>query len=120
MFGPAEIAIVLVIVLIVFGAGKLPSVMKDVGKGIRSFKNAVDGDDALDRLSDDSPSEETSKKIEEKKEVSKTKAKKKTVAKKKKTSVVKKKTSTTKKKATTKKKSSTARKKKAATASKKA
>jgi sec-independent protein translocase protein TatA len=38
--------VVLVIVLIVFGAGKLPKVMGDLGKGVRSFKAGLkDGDD---------------------------------------------------------------------------
>jgi sec-independent protein translocase protein TatA len=31
-------AIVLLVVLLLFGAGKLPSVMGDVAKGIKSFK----------------------------------------------------------------------------------
>ena len=38
--GGPELIIVLVIVLIVFGAGKLPSVMRDVGKGVKEFKKA--------------------------------------------------------------------------------
>ncbi|HEX2037915.1 MAG TPA: twin-arginine translocase TatA/TatE family subunit [Chloroflexota bacterium] len=38
--GGPELIIVLVIVLIVFGAGKLPSVMKDVGRGVKEFKKA--------------------------------------------------------------------------------
>ena len=38
--GGPELIIVLVIVLIVFGAGKLPSVMRDVGKGVKEFKRA--------------------------------------------------------------------------------
>jgi sec-independent protein translocase protein TatA len=38
-----HILIVLVIILIVFGAGKLPRVMSDLGKGIRSFKEGLEG-----------------------------------------------------------------------------
>ena len=38
--GGPELIIVLVIVLIVFGAGKLPNVMRDVGKGVKEFKKA--------------------------------------------------------------------------------
>lgn len=38
--GAPEFLIVLVIVLIVFGAGKLPNVMKDVGRGVKEFKKA--------------------------------------------------------------------------------
>ena len=38
--GGPELIIVLVIVLIVFGAGKLPNVMRDVGRGVKEFKKA--------------------------------------------------------------------------------
>ena len=37
--------VVLVIVLIVFGAGKLPKVMGDLGRGVRSFKAGLKDDD---------------------------------------------------------------------------
>ncbi|MBF0369645.1 MAG: twin-arginine translocase TatA/TatE family subunit [Magnetococcales bacterium] len=39
--GATELIIILVIVLILFGAGKLPKVMKDVGRGVKSFKSAM-------------------------------------------------------------------------------
>ncbi|MGI8422967.1 MAG: twin-arginine translocase TatA/TatE family subunit [Chloroflexota bacterium] len=38
--GGPELIIVLVIVLIVFGAGKLPNVMRDMGRGVKEFKKA--------------------------------------------------------------------------------
>ena len=37
--------LVLLVILIVFGAGKLPSVMGDVAKGIKSFKAGMRDDD---------------------------------------------------------------------------
>ena len=37
--------IVLLVVVIVFGAGKLPRVMGDVAKGIKSFKAGLKDDD---------------------------------------------------------------------------
>jgi sec-independent protein translocase protein TatA len=40
--------VVLVIVLIVFGAGKLPKVMGDLGRGVRSFKAGLKDDDGDD------------------------------------------------------------------------
>lgn len=43
--GPWEIALILIIVLIVFGVGKLPQVGESLGKGIRAFKKASQGDD---------------------------------------------------------------------------
>ena len=42
----ANIIIILLIVLIVFGAGKLPKVMSDLGKGIKSFKDGLKGEDS--------------------------------------------------------------------------
>lgn len=36
-----EILVILVIILVIFGAGKLPKVMGDLGKGIRSFKSGL-------------------------------------------------------------------------------
>lgn len=39
--GLPELTILLVIVLIVFGAGKLPAIGAGIGKSIRNFKNAV-------------------------------------------------------------------------------
>lgn len=41
--GPWEIALILLIVLIVFGVGKLPEVGKQIGKGIRDFKKYSQG-----------------------------------------------------------------------------
>jgi sec-independent protein translocase protein TatA len=43
--GPLEIGLILVIILIIFGAGKLPEVGTAIGKGIRSFKKAQSGED---------------------------------------------------------------------------
>lgn len=38
--GPWEIGLILVIILIVFGVGKLPQVGEAMGKGLRSFHKA--------------------------------------------------------------------------------
>ena len=38
--GPLEIAILFIIVLILFGPGKLPQVFGALGEGIQQFKNA--------------------------------------------------------------------------------
>jgi sec-independent protein translocase protein TatA len=51
--GPWEIALIVVIVLIVFGAGKLPQVGSAIGKGIRSFRKGASGE-----LDDDEEEEE--------------------------------------------------------------
>jgi sec-independent protein translocase protein TatA len=39
--GPLEIGIILVVVLIVFGPGKLPDVFRALGSGMRQFKEAA-------------------------------------------------------------------------------
>jgi sec-independent protein translocase protein TatA len=41
-----KILLILVIVFVIFGAGKLPQIMSDVGKGIRSLKEGLKSDDA--------------------------------------------------------------------------
>ena len=40
-----QVVLILVIVLILFGAGKLPKVMGDVAKGVKNFKSGLKDDD---------------------------------------------------------------------------
>jgi sec-independent protein translocase protein TatA len=42
--GPLEIAVVLIIVLIIFGPKRLPELGQSMGRGIREFKNSISGD----------------------------------------------------------------------------
>ena len=46
--GPLEIGLILVIILIVFGVGKLPQVGGAIGKGLRAFKKGQQGEDTED------------------------------------------------------------------------
>lgn len=41
----SHLIVILIIVLVVFGAGKLPEVMKDLGKGLKAFKDAMKDED---------------------------------------------------------------------------
>ena len=41
--GMPELMIILVIILLIFGAGKLPDIGNSLGKAIKGFKTAVDG-----------------------------------------------------------------------------
>jgi sec-independent protein translocase protein TatA len=41
-----QVILILLIVLIIFGAGKLPNVMGDVAKGVKSFKAGLKDDEA--------------------------------------------------------------------------
>jgi sec-independent protein translocase protein TatA len=51
--GPLEIAIVLVIVLLIFGPKRLPGLGKQLGTGMREFKESITGKDKDD--DDDAP-----------------------------------------------------------------
>ena len=43
--GPWEIGLIVVIILIVFGVGKLPQVGGAIGKGLRAFKKGQSGEE---------------------------------------------------------------------------
>ena len=36
-----QLLVILLIILVLFGAGKLPKVMSDLGKGLKSFKDGM-------------------------------------------------------------------------------
>jgi sec-independent protein translocase protein TatA len=46
--GMPELLIILVIILIIFGAGKLPDIGNALGRGIRNFKKASKEPDEID------------------------------------------------------------------------
>ena len=50
--GPMELAIILAIVVILFGARRLPEIGSGVGKAIKNFKAGVSGDDEIDGTPD--------------------------------------------------------------------
>ena len=43
--GMPELVIILVMVLIIFGAGKLPDIGRGLGKGIKNFKSSINEKD---------------------------------------------------------------------------
>lgn len=43
--GPQELFIILLIVIIIFGARKLPELGKSLGEGIKNFKKSIGGKD---------------------------------------------------------------------------
>ena len=43
--GPMELGIILLIVVMIFGVGKLPEVGSAIGKSIRAFKKSQESDD---------------------------------------------------------------------------
>ena len=59
--GMPELIIILIIILVIFGAGKLPEIGSGIGKGIKNFKSATK--EPPDEIS---PPEEENEKIEDK------------------------------------------------------
>ncbi len=47
-FGPLEIGIVLLIVLVIFGPKRLPDLGRSLGSGMREFKDSVTGENKHD------------------------------------------------------------------------
>jgi sec-independent protein translocase protein TatA len=59
--GIGELLVILVIVLIIFGAGKLPEIGEGLGRGIRNFRKSVKTPDEIDITpkKDGDPKDET-------------------------------------------------------------
>jgi sec-independent protein translocase protein TatA len=54
--GPAELAIVLVLALLILGPKKLPEVGRSVGRGMREFKQGILGEPAGPEVAEELPS----------------------------------------------------------------
>lgn len=63
MFGlnPWEIGLIFLVILLLFGARRLPEIGRSMGRGIREFKSSVEGKDK-DDAEDKSESKETATK----------------------------------------------------------
>ena len=48
--GTTELIIILILVLVIFGAGKLPQVGGALGKGLRNFKSGIKDSDQEDAV----------------------------------------------------------------------
>ncbi len=59
-FGWMELTLILVIVLIIFGAGKIPQLGEGLGKAIKGFKKSVNEEDAINVTPPPSDSPDTS------------------------------------------------------------
>ena len=59
--GMPELIIILIIILIIFGAGKLPEIGSGIGKGIKNFKKAT-----KDKPEEITPPEENNHEAEDK------------------------------------------------------
>jgi len=66
--GPWEIALILVIILIVFGVGKLPQAASAIGKGLRAYRRTVNGEDEDDKEGTPEAESEVAEKVTGEKE----------------------------------------------------
>ena len=46
--GTTEIVVILLVVLLLFGGKKIPELMNGIGKGVKSFKDGMNGKDVVD------------------------------------------------------------------------
>jgi sec-independent protein translocase protein TatA len=51
--GPTELLVILLIVVIIFGARRLPDLGKSLGEGIRNFKKSISGKEDKDKTDND-------------------------------------------------------------------
>ena len=63
--GPLEIGLIALVILIVFGVGKLPQVGGAIGKGLRAFRKGQSGDDDEEEEEEEKPTprKKTTKKV---------------------------------------------------------
>lgn len=52
MIGTPEIIVIVLVVLLLFGGRKIPELMRGLGRGVRSFKDGVNGVDEPDDRAD--------------------------------------------------------------------
>ncbi len=62
MFGSTELIIIALVIVLLFGASRIPALAEAVGKGVRSFKKGINGEEI------DVTPKATAEKIEEGKE----------------------------------------------------
>lgn len=62
--GIGELLLILVIVFVLFGAGKLPQVMNDIGKGIKGLKKGLKEEDQIKQTTQNNSQEISKEKID--------------------------------------------------------
>ena len=56
-FGPTELIILLVIVILLFGVGRIGKIAKELGGGIRSFREGLKGDEEENQAAEEKEKE---------------------------------------------------------------
>mgnify|MGYP001595884468 CR=1 FL=1 len=57
--GPTELIIILIIVIVLFGVGRISKIAGEMGSGIRSFKKGLRGEDEEADKSEENPDEKS-------------------------------------------------------------
>jgi sec-independent protein translocase protein TatA len=58
VIGGSEIIVILLIVLVLFGGKKIPELMKGLGKGVKEYKNAMNGiESEVNDMTTDAPAD---------------------------------------------------------------
>ncbi|MBR2326118.1 MAG: twin-arginine translocase TatA/TatE family subunit [Alistipes sp.] len=58
--GTTELILIVLLILLFFGAAKIPQLMRGLGRGVKEFKDAVNGEGVIEEeeeKSDENPSE---------------------------------------------------------------
>lgn len=53
IFSPADILVIVLVLVLLFGGKKIPELAKGLGQGIRNFKGAVKSEDATEESKDE-------------------------------------------------------------------
>ena len=65
MLGTWEIILIVLVILLIFGGKKIPELMRGLGKGMRSFKDGMNGKDEADdkpqKVEESEPKQSTTK-----------------------------------------------------------
>ncbi|MBN2681787.1 MAG: twin-arginine translocase TatA/TatE family subunit [Bacteroidales bacterium] len=56
--GPAELILIVVLVLLLFGGKKIPELMRGMGRGVKEFKDAANKDYSKEEKKPETPAEE--------------------------------------------------------------
>jgi sec-independent protein translocase protein TatA len=58
-FGPTELIIILIIVILLFGVGRISKIAGELGSGIRAFRSGLQAEDGDENQETDESSDET-------------------------------------------------------------
>ncbi len=56
--GPVQILLIILLLVLLFGASRVPAIMENLAKGVKSFKKGLKDDDEPKAVSDDTKEED--------------------------------------------------------------